>query len=120
MTTDTQTASASLVSSDDVNGTAVYSRDGTHIGSIDHLMIDKKSGKVGWAVMGFGGFLGMGEEHYPVPWAKLSYDTSKDGFVTDITEEQVKGAPERHDTWYDDREWERRAYDHYGAPLYWI
>ncbi|MCO6382229.1 PRC-barrel domain containing protein [Oceanicola sp. 502str15] len=103
-----------------MNGTEVYSRDGTHIGSIDHLMIDKESGKVAYAVMGFGGFLGIGEEHYPVPWGKLTFDTAKDGFVTDITEEQVKGAPARHDTWHDDREWERRAHDHYGAPFYWM
>ena len=120
MTTETIEAGGSLVSSSNVTGTEVYSRDGTHIGSIDHLMIDKQSGKVGWAVMGFGGFLGLGEEHYPIPWAKLSYEPKLGGFVTDITEEQVQGAPERHDTWYDDRDWERRAHEHYGASVYWM
>ncbi|SIN95255.1 PRC-barrel domain-containing protein [Vannielia litorea] len=120
MNTATEESTASLVSSSDVNGTAVYSRDGTHIGSIDHLMIDKQSGRVGWAVMGFGGFLGLGEDYYPIPWAALHYDTARDGFVTDITEEQVKGAPERHESWHRDRTWERRAHEHYGAPLYWM
>lgn len=111
---------ANLVSSSDVNGTEVYSREGSNIGSIDHLMIDKQSGKVAYAVMGFGGFLGLGEEHYPVPWGKLNYDTNKQGFVTDITEQEVLGAPERTGDWYADREWERRTHDHYGVPSYWI
>ena len=56
-------AHGGLVSSNDVNGTDVYARDGASIGTIDHLMIDKQSGKVAYAVMGFGGFLGLGEEH---------------------------------------------------------
>ena len=116
----TTTHASPLVSSSNVNGTDVYSNTGTHIGSIDHLMIDKESGKVAYAVMGFGGFLGLGEEHYSVPWQKLNYDTQKSGFVTDITEEQVKGAPDRHDSWFDDREWERRTHEHYGVPMYWI
>ncbi|WP_323765932.1 PRC-barrel domain-containing protein [Marinovum sp.] len=110
----------SLVSSTDVNGTAVYSREGTHIGTIDHLMIDKQSGKVAYAVMGFGGFFGLGEEHHPVPWGKLSYDVSRDGFSTDLTEAEVQGAPERHDDWHRDRAWEQRVHEHYGAPMYWI
>jgi len=109
----------SLVSSADVDGTNVYARDGSSIGSIDHLMIDKQSGKVAYAVMGFGGFLGMGEEHQPVPWSKLTYDTSKNGFVTDITEQDVKGAPTRSDDWHADRDWERRTHDYYGVPHYW-
>lgn len=53
-------------------------------------------------------------------WGKLRYDTSKNGFVTDITEQNVKGAPARDDNWYSDRDWERRTYDHYGVPHSWI
>lgn len=109
-----------LVSSDDVNGTDVYGRDGAHIGAIDHLMIDKASGKVAYAVMGFGGFLGIGEDHHPIPWNKLTYEPAQGGFVTDLTEAEVEGAPERHDTWYADRDWERRTHEHYGVPMYWI
>lgn len=111
---------ASLVSSADVDGTEVYGRDGSHIGSIDHLMIDKQSGKVAYAVMGFGGFLGLGEDHHPIPWGRLNYDTAKGGFVTDVTEEEVSGAPRESDNWYADRDWERRAHDHYGATGYWL
>lgn len=110
---------ANLVSSSDVNGTEVYARDGTKIGSIDHLMIDKQSGKVAYAVMGFGGFLGMGEDHHPVPWGKLTYDAHKNGFVTDITESELKGAPTPTANWYADRDWEHRVHRHYEVPFYW-
>ena len=110
----------SLVSSRDVDGTAVYSQDSTHIGSIDHLMIDKQTGKVAYAVMGFGGFLGIGEEHYPIPWNALKYDTRLNGFVTHISAQDVKGAPDLPREWYADREWERRTHDHYGVQHYWL
>lgn len=110
----------SLVSSSNVNGTTVYNRQGEEIGTIDHLMIDKVSGKVAYAVMAFGGVLGIGEEHYPVPWPALSYDIGQGGFVTDITTEQLQGAPERRDDWYRDRDWETRTYQHYGVPFYWM
>lgn len=119
MTTTAETANT-LVSSSDVNGTEVYGRNGNNIGAIDHLMIDKASGKVAYAVMGFGGFLGMGEDHYPVPWDALRYSPEHNGFITDLTEETVKGAPEPRARWHDDREWERRTHEHYGAPYYWL
>ena len=83
-------STASMVSSNDVNGTSVYGGDGNQIGHIDHLMIDKKSGNVAYAVMGFGGILGIGED--PIPWNALRYDITRDGFVTDITESQSQGA----------------------------
>lgn len=116
----TRESPAALVSSADVVGTAIYARDGTHVGSVDHVMIDKVSGKIAYAVMTFGGVLGIGEEHYPVPWAALGYDTALGGFVTDITEEQLQGAPARSPDWTTDRDWERATYDHYGVPFYWI
>jgi hypothetical protein len=50
-----------------VQGTEVYGPDGKNIGEIDHLIIDKMSGRVGYAVMSFGGFLGLGHSHYPIP-----------------------------------------------------
>ena len=118
--TDTMTKSGNLVSSTDVNGEEVYSQNGEHIGTIDHLTIDKESGKVAYAEMHFGGFLGIGENSYPIPWKKLHYDPSKPGFVTDLTERQVKGAPERRDDWYLDRDYEERVHRHYGVTNpYW-
>ena len=111
---------SSMVSSSDVTGTEVYGTDGAHVGHIEHLMIDKVSGKIAYAVMGFGGFLGMGEEHYPVPWNALHYDTSRNGFVTDITPKTLEGAPARRDDWHRDRTWEEETFRHYGVTPYWL
>src|SRR5215203_1402054 len=82
-----------LIESDRVDGTSVYDAAGNKIGSIKRLMIDKMSGKVAYSVLSFGGFLGMGEEEHAIPWNKLTYDPTLGGFRTDITEEQLKGAP---------------------------
>jgi hypothetical protein len=107
-----------MISSDDVEGTDVYSTDSREkIGDIHHLMIDKRSGQIGYAVMSFGGFLGIGEKHYPIPWHALKYDTDLDGYVTGITERQLENAPEEA-TWHD-RDWETRLHDNYEAPYYW-
>ena len=78
-----------LISSEDVEGTEVYGAGDENVGEIDHLIIDKLSGRVIYAVMSFGGFLGLGHSHYPVPWAALKYDTSLGGFRTGITEQQL-------------------------------
>lgn len=114
--------SQGLVSSADVNGETVYSPTGESIGHIDHLMIDKKSGNVAYAVMQFGDFMGIGGDHYPVPWKKLNYDTEKQGFATDLTREQVEGAPRAtSDNWYGDRREEELLHQHYGvANPYWF
>ena len=111
---------SSMVSSADVNGTEVYSPAGDHLGQIDHLMIDKVSGQIAYAVMTFGGFLGLGAGEHPVPWKKLTYDTNLGGFVTDITQEQLTGAPSWSRTWCDDPDYHRRSYDYYGVPHYWL
>jgi sporulation protein YlmC with PRC-barrel domain len=108
-----------LISSEDVEGTEVYGPGGEHIGEIDHLMIDKESGRIAYAVMSFGGFLGLAHSHYPVPWSALTYDTGLGGFKTNITEQQLKDAPEYSDDSYGDRDWETRVHQHYTAPYYW-
>jgi hypothetical protein len=82
-----------LIGSDKVEGTAVYGSDSQRMGSIERVMIDKVSGKVAYAVLGFGGFLGIGDDHYPLPWQSLKYDTNLGGYVTGITESQLTGAP---------------------------
>jgi len=111
-----------LIESDRVEGTTVYDPQGNNIGSIKRLMIEKISGRVAYAVMSFGGFLGMGEEEHSVPWNKLTYDTSLGGYPTDITEEQLRGAPSfARDRNYDwsDRARERELHEYWGARSYW-
>jgi PRC-barrel domain len=111
-----------LIESDRVEGTTVYDPQGNDIGSIKRLMIEKISGRVTYAVMSFGGFLGMGEEEHAVPWGKLTYDTNLGGYRTDITEQQLRGAPTftRDRGWdWSDRARERELHDYYRAPYYW-
>ena len=107
------------VSSNDIDGTEVYGADGNHIGEVDHMIIDKVSGRVAYVIIAFGGFLGLGDSHYPIPWAALHYDTSLGGFRTNITEQQLKDAPQFSDDSWQDREWETRTHRHYGTPGYW-
>jgi PRC-barrel domain len=70
---------SSLISSEKVEGTAAYSRQGEKLGSIPSVMIDKISGKVAYAVMSFGGFPGIGDRYHPLPWHVLTYDTGQGG-----------------------------------------
>jgi hypothetical protein len=109
-----------LIGSDKVEGTAVYGADRSKIGSIERVMIDKMSGKVSYAVLSFGGFLGMGDDHYPLPWQSLKYDTNLGGYITGLTESQLKGAPkyanENSWNWSDPRA-TRTVDDYYGIAV---
>ncbi len=82
-----------LIGSDKVTGTAVYGTDGEKIGHIQHVMIEKVSGKVSYAVLSFGGFLGIGDDYYPLPWSSLKYNVDLGGYQTTISAEVVRGAP---------------------------
>ena len=110
-----------LIASDRVEGTKVYDLAGEHIGAIDRILIEKRSGKVSYAVLSFGGFLGIGSDHYPLPWTKLNYDETLGGYRVDVTKEQLEGAPKYRDE--DDfftADNGRRVYDYYGVAPYWI
>jgi hypothetical protein len=85
-------------------------------------MIDKISGKVAYAVISFGGVLGLGAEYYPVPWPNLKYDTRLGGYRIGVTEDRLKGAPKygRSQEWdWADHENDRLVYDYYGTPLWY-
>ena len=107
-----------LISSEDVQGTDVYGIGDEAIGQIDHLLIEKISGRVAYAVMSFGGFLGVAHSHYPIPWSALKYDTALGGYRTGITEGQLKELPNLVTT-HGQIETGRRTHEHYGAPAYW-
>jgi PRC-barrel domain len=113
----------SLIGSDRVEGTNVYRSNGDKIGSIERVMIDKMSGKVAYAVMGFGGFLGIGDDHYPVPWSLLKYSTRLGGYEVNISDQQLTGAPKygRDDDWdWEDRKRAQQVYEYYRVPPYWM
>src|ERR1700686_950501 len=110
----------SLIGSDKVEGTSVYGADETQIGSIERVMNDKRSSKVSYAVLSFGGFLCIGDDHYPLPWESLKYDTNLGGYRTGITEKQLKGAPKysNDNAWnWSDPARARSVNDYYGVAI---
>jgi len=120
--TDDRRETVSLIGSDKVEGTAVYGTDGKKIGKIERIMLDKVSGKVAYAVLTFGGFMGIGEDYYPLPWAALTYDTELEGYRTNITADQLKGAPKysSSQSWnWGDRANDRKVYEYYNMPIWY-
>ena len=112
-----------LISADKVEGTAVYNTDGEKLGTIESIMIDKLSGRVAYAGMSFGGFLGVGDHHHPLPWQVLHYDVGQRGYVVDLDKKVLESAPsfrpdEKVD--WEDETWGRRVHDYYRVPPYWI
>jgi sporulation protein YlmC with PRC-barrel domain len=91
--TTTDNTSGYVISSDKVEGATVYNGAGDKLGSIDDLMIDKRTGHIRYAVLEFGGFLGMGTDRYPIPWNVLRYDTDKDGYVIPLDQTTLQKAP---------------------------
>ncbi len=112
-----------LISADKVAGTAVYGANRDKMGDIKSVMIDKRTGKVAYAVLSIGGFLGVGTKFHPVPWAKLDYNTDLSGYHLNMTADQLKGAPAMDSS--DDyvsgysRESETKVYDFYDEKPYW-
>ena len=82
-----------LISSRRVEGTPVYNRADERLGTIHSVMIEKKSGRVAYALLSFGGFLGLREHVHPVPWEMLTYDVDLDAYVVDLTRERIENAP---------------------------
>ena len=109
-----------LISSDKIEGTSVYDHAGNKLGSIHNVMIGKQDGRVGYAVLSFGGFLGMGRSFFPIPWSQLSYSHDHDGYVTSVTEAQLSDAPKydtaESSTWAN-KGWRGAVDDHYRMPM---
>lgn len=82
-----------LIASNKVEGTPVYGKGGDRLGTIYNFMVDKRSGQVEYAVMSYGGFLGLGQRYYPLPWRILSYDTREGGYKVDMSDRDLERAP---------------------------
>ncbi len=111
-----------MIASDRVEGTSVRRPKGDKIGSIERLMIDKVSGKVAYAVLSFGGFLGIGNKHLPIPWSLLNYNVEMDAYELDIGDDVLRKAPssdESSEFDFGDRSDEARLYGYYNVPPYW-
>ncbi len=111
-----------LISSARMEGTPVFNKQGTKLGTVHSVMIYKKTGQVAYAVLSFGGFLGLGTHVHPLPWELLDYDADRHGYVVDLSREMLEKAPTLHLDEADrpsDRSYDERLYDYYGAPRYW-
>lgn len=89
----THTGHTDAIQASRVIGTSVYNTAGDSIGTIEDVMLDKTSNGIMFAVIGFGGFLGIGEKYHAIPWSALDYNTDKDGYVVPFTKEQLQAAP---------------------------
>lgn len=107
---------ATLIASNKVEGTAVFNRQRERLGAVYNFMVDKKSGKVDYAVLSFGGFLGVGADYYPLPWKLLSYDTGLGGYVVDLDRSLLDNAPRyaRDEEPRYDQAYGERVFGHYG------
>ena len=117
-----QVAAPSLLAADDIRGTAVFDANGGKLGTVDHVMLDKVSGQAIYAVISFGGFLGIGQRYHPLPWSTLRYAGHAGGYVVDLDSARLKTAPSFDGVgefrWT--AEYSRMVDRYYGAPLYWL
>ena len=113
--------SGSLIAAGQVEGTNVYNMQGEKLGTIDDILIDKISGKAIYAIMSFGGFLGIGEKYHPLPWSTLRYDEAKGGYVVDLDKSKLENAPSyaMDEDFLWTPEYGRRVDKYYNAPTYW-
>lgn len=118
----TSTGHTTAIRASRVIGTNVYNAEGTKIGEVEDVMLDKTNNNIMFAVIGFGGFLGIGEKYHPVPWAALDYEKNEGGYVVSMTKEQLEAAP-AHSleelTENDGHAARDAAFDYYGAARYW-
>ena len=112
----------SLIASDRIEGTAVRRSDGKKVGTIERLMIDKVSGNVAYAILSFGGILGMGQKHLPVPWSRMQYSPFLEAYEINLTDEELGKAPSYaadKDFDWGNRAREEEIHDYYKARTYW-
>lgn len=119
----TATGHTQAIQASRVIGTDVYNTQGKHIGSIEDVMLDKTSSNIMFAVIGFGGFLGIGEKYHAIPWSSLDYDSAQGGYVVPFSKEQLEAAPvyDINDLTSSDGKAARdKSYDYYKVPPYWL
>ncbi len=118
----TASGHTSAIRASTVIGTNVNDMSGKKIGEVEDVLLDKLSNNIMFAVVSFGGFLGMAEKYHPVPWSSLNYDKAKGSYVVNYTKEQLEAAPAASIedlTRNDGRDFRDKAFDYYKATRYW-
>jgi len=118
----TQTFSSSPVKASGVIGTKVVNGKDENLGDIKEIVIDPRTRKVAYAVVAFGGFLGMGEKLFAIPFGSFAYNVTKNEYVLDVAKERLKDAPGfDSDHWpaMTDEKWNRDLHSYYDRAPYW-
>src|SRR5262249_20126877 len=118
----TVTGHTTAIRAKKVIGTNVKDPSGRKIGEIEDVMLDKQSNSIMFAVVGFGGFLGMAEKYHPIPWSSLNYQPAENAYVVNFTKEQLQAAPAGSIdelTTGDGVQFRDKAHDYYKADRYW-
>ncbi|HYL71436.1 MAG TPA: PRC-barrel domain-containing protein [Candidatus Dormibacteraeota bacterium] len=118
----TPSGHTSAIRAKKVIGTNVKDTAGKKIGEVEDVVLDKKSNSIMFAVVGFGGFLGMAEKYHPIPWASLTYSEDQNAYVVSYTKQELQSAPAGSIdelTRNDGMQFRDRTYDYYKAPRYW-
>ena len=104
-----------------VKGTSVFNSNGEKIGHVEDIVLDKLSNNIEFAVLGFGGVLGMGEKFHPVPWSMLDYSKDRGGYIVPMSKDVLEEAPayRLEDLTKDDGDIRARSFDYYGVQRYW-
>ncbi|NUY04531.1 PRC-barrel domain-containing protein [Paraburkholderia youngii] len=105
-----------------LKGTQVISSDGEDVGKISHIMLDVRSGRVAYAVLSEGGFLGMGSNLHAIPWNALTLDTDAECFRVSIAAQRIKDDPGfDKDHWpaMADASWGNTLHEYYNRDPYW-
>jgi hypothetical protein len=107
---------------DDLERIKLFGAQGENVGEIDDVMIDPASGRVAYAVVEVGGFLGLGQHKVPVPWAAFAANPNGEGLVLNVPKERLKGAPQFSGDrpGMADRQWAMAVHTYYGVAPYWM
>jgi sporulation protein YlmC with PRC-barrel domain len=111
-----------VLAADTLTGNKVVNLQNEDLGKIEHLMIDLERGRIAYAVLSFGGFLGMGDKLFAIPWSALALDTVEKRFNLNVDKELLKSAPGfDKDQWPNmaDQVWGAKVFTYYGAKPYW-
>ena len=111
-----------VLAADTLRGDKVVNLQNEDLGKIEHLMIDLGTGRIAYAVLSFGGFLGMGDKLFAIPWSALTVDTFEKRFILQVDKELLKRAPGfDKEQWPNmaDRAWGTQVFKYYGAKPYW-
>jgi len=111
-----------IMAASSLEGETVVDAQGENLGEIEEIMLDVRGGRIAYAVMSVGGFLGVGEKYFAVPWHSFTMDTDNKRFILDVDKERLLKAPGfDQNEWPSmaDKRWASEIHDYYGARPYW-